>query len=438
MTASSVLRPHALDNRNFRSLLLLLAGVPIAAVYLWRGLIQPLLLGTYLGDLQESYMRGAARLASGADPYDLCRTVGCTEPTGPQYVMPPLLAWLLQPLVGLDGHVLAVGVVLVLNAAVAVFLWSTLRALQVDDFQVGALLVLLVISFEPVIGNIDEGQINLILLALSGLWFLGWMSERWWGGIALGAAIALKVIQAPLALLVVWRRQWRMLGAAVATGILLWLVAEPGYLFEYLSSVLPAVSQGTGLFENHSPGGTVTRLFEPDAFLGGVNGSPPPARLITLLISMAVLVVTLVVSRSSPRGREGRALQAAAFVAVTPLVATYSWGTHLVLLLLPMSVLCTWGLRRRDWTVLALVGAGWLLIGPAHKALQVLLVSGYSDLLVLRLMGEFGVVGLIAIWSASLLALNRKRRVAAVALPGSDRHARGEQLPRAIQEAADR
>jgi hypothetical protein len=107
--------------------------------------------------------------------------------------------------------------------------------------------------------------------------------------------------------------------------------------------------------------------------------------------------------------RSSRALEAAAVVAVGPLVASYSWGTHLVLLLLPMLVLIAWAVRRRDWTVLCLVALGWALIGPGHNWFQVLLVSGYSNMTVLRLMAEFGVVGITAIWIASLVALRRDR-----------------------------
>ncbi|HEV2476484.1 MAG TPA: hypothetical protein VGX22_08075, partial [Candidatus Dormibacteraeota bacterium] len=91
------MRRTALDNRSFRTILLIVAGVPIAVQYLWQAVIQPLAFGAYLGDFQESYIRAARQLAGGHDPYDLCRTAGCLEPTGPQYVMPPPLAWMLQP-----------------------------------------------------------------------------------------------------------------------------------------------------------------------------------------------------------------------------------------------------------------------------------------------------------------------------------------------------
>jgi hypothetical protein len=64
--------------------------------------------------------------------------------------------------------------------------------------------------------------------------------------------------------------------------------------------------------------------------------------------------------------------------------------------------------RRRDWIVLGLIALGWLLIGPGHSWFQVLLVSGYSNIVVLRLMAEFGVVGITAIWIAGLLAVRRE------------------------------
>ncbi len=402
-------RRTPLDDRRFRTLLLAIAGIPILVLYVWQGVIVPIVFAGYLGDFKESYMRAAARLVAGRDPYDLCQVVACLEPTGPQYVTPPPVAWLLQPAVGLDSHAVVIGAVILLNVSLVIFLVCALRALRVDDWQLGVLLVLVAIAFEPVNGNIVEGQINLILLALAGIWLLGWIADRWWGGAALGLAVALKLIQAPMGLLLLWGRRWSMLGAAAVAGLALWLVAAPQYLLEYLFKVLPAIDQGTGFFENHSPGGTVTRLFDPTTFLGPTPGAPLPARIITIAIAIAALGVTFWVLGRPSRDRPGRVLEAAAIVAVGPLVASYSWGTHLVLLLLPMLVLVEWAVRRRDWTVVGLVAAGWLLIGPGHNWFQTLLVTGYSNLVVLRLMAEFGVVGITSVWVASLLAIKRQR-----------------------------
>jgi hypothetical protein len=219
----------------------------------------------------------------------------------------------------------------------------------------------------------------------------------------------LKLIQAPVGLLVLWARRWSMLAAAAVAGLALWLLAAPQYLFEYLFKVVPAIGQGTGLFENHSPGGTVARLLDPSTFFGATRGAPVAARIITTVIAVAALVITFAVLRTPSRTATGRGLEAAAVVAVTPMVASYSWGTHLVLLLLPMRVLLAGAVRRRGWTVLGLVSLGWALIGPGHHTFQTLLVSGYSNLLVLRLLAEFGMVGILAVWVASLLAVRRDR-----------------------------
>ena len=131
--------------------------------------------------------------------------------------------------------------------------------------------------------------------------------------------------------------------------------------------------------------------------------------MITTAIALVALAITFWVLRRPSGEPTGRALEAAAVVAVGPLVASYSWGTHLVLLLLPMLVLIAWAVRRRDWMVLGLVALGWALIGPGHNWFQLLLVSGYSNLVVLRLMAEFGVVGITAIWVAALVAVRAER-----------------------------
>jgi hypothetical protein len=415
-TSSS--RKSPLDHRGFRTLLLAIATLPIAAVYIWRTVVLPALSGALPADFSANYLAAAARIASGHDPYDVCVLHNCA-PTpgtftplplaGAQYVTPLPVAWMLQPLLGADPHVQLAIVIGVLQVAVIVFLWSTMRAIGVDDWQMALLLILIVIGFEPVVGNFDEGQVNLALLALSGVWLIAWVAgDRWWGGVALGIAVAIKLLQAPLGLLMLWGRRWRMVVAAAIAGGALWLLAVPQYLPEYLFKVAPVLAGGTGLFENHSPGGTVARLLDPGTFLGAVRDTSPAARFITTLIALVALAITFWVLRRPRASSTGRALEAAAVVAVGPLVASYSWGTHLVLLLLPMLVLAAWAVRRRDWVVLGLVALGWVLIGPGHSWFQLVLVSGYPNILVLRLMAEFGVVGITAIWIAGLLAVRHE------------------------------
>ena len=92
----------------------------------------------------------------------------------------------------------------------------------------------------------------------------------------------MKLLQAPLGLLVLWGRRWRMLAGAAIAGLALWLLAVPQYLPDFVFKVAPVLSAGTGLFENHSPGGTVARLLDPGTFLGTVANTSPAARVITL------------------------------------------------------------------------------------------------------------------------------------------------------------
>jgi hypothetical protein len=145
------------------------------------------------------------------------------------------------------------------------------------------------------------------------------------------------------------------------------------------------------------------------------------------------LIITFLVLRSPASSRNGRALEAAAIVAVTPIVTSYSWGTHLVLLLIPILVLIAWGVRRRDWTVLAFVAAGYLLLGVGHNRMQTLLVTGYSNLIVLRLMAELGVLGVLSIWIATLLAVRRERSSGTITLSPS-----GVSLERGSSHGAQR
>ena len=398
-----------LERAWFRSVLLIGAAIPIAASYAWRTVVLPLASGGLPEDFTVNYMAAAARIAAGHNPYDLAAATRLTV-AGPQYVTPLPVAWMLQPLLHANAATQLIVVLAVLQLSLVVFLVTTLRALGVKDWQPTVLLVLVAIAFEPVAANIDEGQVNLVLLGLSGIWLLGWVrGDRWWAGAALGVGVALKVLQAPLGLLVLWGRRWRMLAGAAIAGLALWLIAVPQYLPDFMFKVAPVLSAGTGLFENHSPGGTVARLLDPGTFLGSVANTSPAARVITLVIAVAVLVVTFwVLRRPAAQGR-ARTLEAAALVAAGPLIASYSWGTHLVLLLLPMLVLLHWAIARRDWLVVGLVGAGWMLIGPGHNWFQTLLISGYSNMLVLRVMAEFGVVGITAIWAASLVAVSRQR-----------------------------
>src|SRR5436189_6479193 len=152
-----------LDHAWFRSVLLIGAAIPIAAFYAWRTVVLPLASGALPEDFTVNYMAAAARIASGHNPFDLSPSLQLTV-AGPQYVTPLPVAWMLQPLLHASPAVQLVVVLIALQASLAVFLWTALRALGVRGWQMPLLLVLVAIAFEPTMANIDEGQANLVLL----------------------------------------------------------------------------------------------------------------------------------------------------------------------------------------------------------------------------------------------------------------------------------
>ena len=133
-------RRTPLDDRRFRSVLLAVAGIPIAALYVWRTLVLPAITGAVPLDFSDNYMAAAAQIRAGRDPFDLCAINGCGQATqtlplaGAQYVTPLPVAWMLQPLVGARPGIQLALLVALLQVSVLVFLVTTLRAAQVRDW----------------------------------------------------------------------------------------------------------------------------------------------------------------------------------------------------------------------------------------------------------------------------------------------------------------
>ncbi len=104
----------------------------------------------------------------------------------------------------------------------------------------GALLLVAAGWFFPVIGDIQEGQMNLLMLLplAAGLWFA--QEETPWGdlmaGLLVAMAICIKVT--PLAFLAyfLFRKRWAI-SAAIAGGIVLWLFFVPSIFFGWSQNI---------------------------------------------------------------------------------------------------------------------------------------------------------------------------------------------------------
>ncbi|MGH7904829.1 MAG: glycosyltransferase family 87 protein, partial [Candidatus Dormibacteraceae bacterium] len=312
-------RRSALANPRFQTLLLVVAGLPLALEYGIHGLLQPLLGAGLPGDLRV-YLLGARDLAAG-HPYVSYYGGGGWPDPGLRggYSYPPLLAWALQPLAHVQTAGIEAAATILLEACLAVFLWAVIRALGVRDRHMAALLVLIALSFEPVWDNVYARQLNLVLLALTGLWFLGWVrGDRAWPGAALGLAVALKLLQGPLLLLTAWGHRWQALAAGAATAAVLTAIAAPGYWGVFITRVLGPIDGGTGYVDNQAPIAVLQRLVQPASLHGQNMPVPGSLRVAGILLAATALGLTFARLRR-PRGdADARALEAAAVVALTP------------------------------------------------------------------------------------------------------------------------
>jgi hypothetical protein len=401
----------ALGRRRFRALILTFAGVAVGSQYVWQTVITPAFFpGTSPIDFFEDYVGSARLMLSGIDPYSACHTRACwADLANTASVYPPVVTWLSLPLAHLDTTVLGDAALVAMQICVAIFLFAFLSAMQVRDRQAIVAVVLFTIAFPPLVGEIIKRNLEVLLLALSGIWFWGWvLGDRWWSGAAVGVGVALKLVQAPSLLLMVWGRRWASSIAALAAFAILWVVGAPQYLPEFITKVVPGFNTGTGFAMDVAPVAMLARLFHPGSMYGFGSGVDLTVRVLGYLIAVAVALMTVIGVGGTRADREGRALEAGTVVAATPLVLAVVRPGHLLLLLLPVVVLGTVAVRRRNWGYVALVAASWALMGPVYLAFSNVLAAGIG-LPWTRVGEETALAGMALLWATLLHALHRHR-----------------------------
>jgi len=375
-------------------------------------------------------------MGAGRDPYaDFVAVSRHVDPTlTGGYIYPPGLAWYLQPLAGMPRPAAHALVAVLLQLLLLISVVAILRALGPVPGRLAVLVGILTIAFFPLWQNLAYEQVNLLLLAMSATWLLCWAAgegagrfREGVGGLLIGAAVAIKLIQAPGLGLVLWRRRWSMLLPA-AVGLSIVLGAGFPWLGEYLSRVLPRVGQGTGWVLNQAPAALTARLLHPVSFYRTTPDTGSEVAITATAVTIAVVALSIRVlgRRPSsmlgrrPSSRRDRCLEVAVVVAATPVFLPLSWDTHLVLLLLPMIVLAVDSARRSDVPGLVAAALAWAVTGPLHLAyialfahllqgpdLTLALSTGHPapavDLL-LRVGAQLGPLGIVVLWLACLRA----------------------------------
>ena len=394
----------------------------LLAFYAWRFLLPLLGPQAPRADDFQDYLFAAQQIASGGNPYDgfIRNHVAWDWSLSSGYLYPPAFAVTLIPLTWIAND-LAVRIWLFLiQAAVLASVLIIYRTIGRPSRVELLALVAVLTTFFPLANTVLAGTMNsLLLLLLTGAWAC-WLRRRdVAGGVLLGAAAVFKLFPAALLPYLAWRRHWKWLAAATATGVaglaLGLAVTSLDHNIYYFREMLPHLAAGTGYRENQSLAGVAARICDPNtANAGGSAGWC--GRLIDW---PAVFLLLAIVWRMTSRvSRSG--LEFALAVTALPLISSVTWSFPLVILILPIAMLVRQALRGRmsRGQIRGLLVA-WVCFSAA-PAIHYLLIlyplphwSGPLDVIplgVTRLVGEAYFIGTMIVFASIVIALRKERR----------------------------
>lgn len=286
----------------------------------------------------EIYLRAAEAVVAGRSPYlpagaPACWVIGC-------FLYPPPTALLFTPLLLLPHELAIVVVVAALGgvaAAMAAFLIAPLPR-AVRPWAAAA-----TVTFFPLLLEVNVANLNLVTAALALLAW-SWRDKPARGGIALSAALGLKLLAGALVLFYVAAHRWRPLAWAAAIAAAVVVVTWP-----IVGAYWPA--SANVIFH---------RVADLDAGFRPTATPGPLGQAATIFIAVAVAVFAGIGARRSPASAND--LHALA-LAAAPLVADAVDYTFLVLALPLLAALSRTVARTPP--LLALPLAAWLAMESA-------------------------------------------------------------------------
>ncbi|HEX9036242.1 MAG TPA: glycosyltransferase family 87 protein [Ktedonobacterales bacterium] len=251
---------------------------------------------------------------------------GCPQLIPPQYVYPPLLAIVLEPLTFIPcAQALVVwtagnALLLMLTAVMLVQFLRWER--KGDPLATWAIVIVSVVAFWPMYPGLFLGQTHILVLFL--MTSSVWLEERrrpWLSGLALVCAAMIKPLPALLLVYYLARGRWKVVGGALAGGIALLVIMMFGSSPATVTASLAAALQSTS-FQAH-PG--------QDEALSVVAGPAGVALVAAAIVSY--LAVILVRKRGDIT--LGAAWTLCSMLVLSPVV----WSFYLVWLL-PAFAIC--------------------------------------------------------------------------------------------------
>jgi hypothetical protein len=215
----------------------------------------------------------------------------------------------------------------------------------------------------PVLGNLQMGQINMVLcLLLTTMWALERSGRANIAGSVLGLATAIKLFPAYLSIYYAAQQRNRPLGIALLSFLSLTLITalilgEDAY-HDYITIVLPWNAEFRIFGYNISIAGLWHKLFyplNPGEKIIPIWQSLALARWGTLLSNLAITLIIVAFTRRA-QTRAQCDLAFAITMTAMLLVSPVTWDISLLLLLVPVSVIgCHTANLQGGWISIALV-----------------------------------------------------------------------------------
>ncbi|HYM49772.1 MAG TPA: glycosyltransferase family 87 protein [Candidatus Limnocylindrales bacterium] len=292
-----------------------------------------------------TYLGAAGDLLQGRPLYAAFLHHPFPDPTlRPAYIYPPVFALLAVPFALLPGGVQAWAWIVVMQIAVALAFVAVMRALR-PAWPAAAVAVAATLTFYPLWVDSVQGQANALVLALTTVGVVAVARGRETGGLALGAATALKLTPV---LALVWLGFERRLraaaflagGVAILSGI--GALARPADSLTYVRDVVPQLARGSAFYSNQSLSGVMSRLFTANPY------TDPWVRLpLEPLIALAFGIGLVGYWAITLRGHDPLT-RALTFLPLLPLLSSVTWEHHLIVIL-PLCWLVIVELARRGW-----------------------------------------------------------------------------------------
>ena len=394
----------------------------LLAFYAWRFLLPVLGPQAPRADDFQDYLFAAHQITTGGDPYaDFVRShVPWDWSLSSGYLYPPAFAVTLIPLTWVSNDIAVRVWLFAIQAAVLVSLLIIYRMIGRPSRMELLALVAVLTTFFPLANTVLAGTMNsLLLLLLTAAWAYWQRRRDVAGGLLIGAAAIFKLFPAALLPYLAWRRHWKLLAAAIVTGLaglgLGLAVTSVDHNIYYFREMLPHLAAGTGYRENQSLAGVAARLCDPTT----VNAGGSAGWCGRLIDWPAVLVLLAIVWRFTSRAsRSG--LEFALAVTTLPLISSVTWSFPLVILILPITLLVREALsgRMSRGQIRALLAA-WVCFSAAPAVHYLLIVyplphwMGALDLIpqgITRLVGEAYFIGTVIVFASVCLALQKERR----------------------------